>query len=368
MIDSGIVALSLSGISKGYGEIGVLHGIDMDLHQGEIVALLGPSGCGKTTTLRAIGGFVVPDSGRIRIKDVDVTRLAVPERDFGIVFQDYALFPHLTVAQNIHYGLKHRRYRARPHADRVAELLALVRMQAFADRYPAQLSGGQKQRVALARALGPSPAVLLLDEPLSALDASVRGKLQVELREVLREVGITTVIVTHDHEEAAVVADRIVLMHEGRIVQDGTPLAIYDRPRSRFCAEFLGEVNWLGGRVARGLDAQRFEALLDNGQRVVLGAGQGPLPPADTRLEIGIRPERLALADAASGPGTRNRLTGTLARTQAHRTNVELCVALDGGQSLRVVHRRDDSVPAVGSPVALDFGIDDAFYWPAEGA
>lgn len=366
MIDSSIVALSLSGISKGYGNIGVLHGIDMDLHQGEIVALLGPSGCGKTTTLRAIGGFVAPDSGRIRIKGQDVTRLAVPERDFGIVFQDYALFPHLTVAENIRYGLKHRRYRARPHAERVDELLRLVRMDAFADRYPAQLSGGQKQRVALARALGPNPAVLLLDEPLSALDASVRGKLQVELRQVLREVGITTVIVTHDHEEAAVVADRIVLMHEGRIVQDGPPLGIYDRPRSRFCAEFLGEVNWLAGRVVAHRDDGPVEAELGNGQRIVLAA-RGPRPALGSALEIGIRPERLALAEDAVRPATRNRVEGRVDRVQANRTNVELCVALDGGQSLTVTHRRDERVPAVGSRVVLGFGVDDAFYWPAEG-
>jgi ABC-type Fe3+/spermidine/putrescine transport system ATPase subunit len=367
MIDNSIVALSLVGISKGYGSIGVLHGIDMDLHQGEIVALLGPSGCGKTTTLRAIGGFVAPDSGHIRIKGVDVTRHAVPERDFGIVFQDYALFPHLTVAENIRYGLKHRRYRARPHAERVAELLALVRMEAFAERYPAQLSGGQKQRVALARALGPNPAVLLLDEPLSALDASVRGKLQMELRQVLRAVGITTVIVTHDHEEAAVVADRIILMHEGRIVQDGAPLAIYDRPHSRFCAEFLGEVNWLAGRVLHSLDEQRFSVRLANGQHVVLHARDTPVPPADTFLDIGIRPERLVPGGRADRAQTGNLISGVVSRIQANRTNVELCVALDSGQSLKVSQRRDDSVPPVGSPIGLRFGIDEAFYWPVEG-
>ena len=243
--------LRLHGIRKDFGSFSALKGIDLDIAQGEFVCFLGPSGCGKTTLLRIIAGLEVQTAGRIELAGRDISALPPAERDYGIVFQSYALFPNLTVADNVSYGLVNRKVPRREAAARVAELLALVGLPGSEGKYPAQLSGGQQQRIALARALATSPGLLLLDEPLSALDAIVRVKLRSEIRSLQRKLGVTTIMVTHDQEEAFAVADRIVVMNQGTIEQVGTAMDVYRDPATLFVADFVGRINALPA-VAQG--------------------------------------------------------------------------------------------------------------------
>src|SRR5207248_7251031 len=226
----------------------VVRNFDLSVSRCEFVSFLGPSGCGKTTTLRMIAGFEVPSAGQIRIKERDVTNLRPNQRNVGMVFQSYALFPNMTVAENVGFGLKVSKKSAGEIGRRVEEMLRLIKLPQLGGRYPSQLSGGQQQRVALARALAIKPQVLLLDEPLSALDAKIRVSLREEIRAVQRNLGITTVFVTHDQEEALSISDRIVVMNEGRADQLGTPFEIYNYPRTRFVASFVGTLNILRGR------------------------------------------------------------------------------------------------------------------------
>ena len=239
--------LEVRGLHKRYGDVTALSDISLDVAEGEFVCFLGPSGCGKTTLLRAIAGLDPQTSGTIRQKGRDVSALPPAARDFGIVFQSYALFPNLTVADNVGYGLVSRRRKRTEIAGRVTELLALVGMPDAGSRFPAQLSGGQQQRVALARALATSPGLLLLDEPLSALDARVRLRLRHEIKALQRRLGVTTIMVTHDQEEALTMADRIVVMNQGTIEQIGTPEQVYRTPASAFVADFVGAMNFLDG-------------------------------------------------------------------------------------------------------------------------
>lgn len=235
--------LSLTGVTKIYGDKTVLRAIDLDVQPGELVSLLGPSGCGKSTALKIIGGFERPEAGRVTIGGADVTHVSARSRGTGIVFQQYSLFPHITAAQNIEFGLKVQRMGRAARRTRVAELLGLVGLEEHGAKYPHQLSGGQQQRIALARALAVAPRVLLLDEPLSALDALVRERLREEIVRIHRERGTTTVMVTHDQEEALAMADRVAVMHEGRIAQFGTPQEIYRSPEPGFVASFIGVMN-----------------------------------------------------------------------------------------------------------------------------
>ncbi len=241
--------LRLSGIHKTFGAFTALGGIDLDIHRGEFVCFLGPSGCGKTTLLRIIAGLEVQTAGRIEQAGRDISRLPPAERDYGIVFQSYALFPNLTVAQNVAYGLVNRRTPRVEVDARVKELVALVGLPGSEGKVPAQLSGGQQQRIALARALATKPGLLLLDEPLSALDAIVRVHLRSEIRSLQRKLGVTTIMVTHDQEEALSVADRIVVMNAGSIEQVGTPMEVYREPATPFVADFVGRVNVLPARL-----------------------------------------------------------------------------------------------------------------------
>ncbi|WP_051710799.1 putative 2-aminoethylphosphonate ABC transporter ATP-binding protein [Andreprevotia chitinilytica] len=234
--------LRVDGIAKRFGEFIALDGIDLSVRKGEFLCLLGPSGCGKTTLLRIIAGLEAQSAGRIYLHDRDITRLPASERDYGIVFQSYALFPNLNVADNIAYGLTGRR---EDKQRRVTELLYLIGLAGIEAKYPAQLSGGQQQRVALARALATSPGLLLLDEPLSALDARVREHLRREIKALQQKLGVTTIMVTHDQEEALTMADRIVVMNHGVVEQVGTPEQIYSQPASRFVADFVGQTNWI---------------------------------------------------------------------------------------------------------------------------
>ncbi|WP_276280391.1 ABC transporter ATP-binding protein [Halorussus caseinilyticus] len=245
--------LSLRGISKSFEGVTALSDVTLDVEDGEFFTLVGPSGCGKTTTLRAIAGFESPDSGSVRFGDREMAGVAPEDRDVGIVFQNYALFPHMTVGENVAYGLRFRGTPGgRSKEGRVADLLDLVDLSGFEERSPDELSGGQRQRVALARALAPGPDVLLLDEPMSALDARLRQNLRTQVKRIQSELGITTVYVTHDQEEALAVSDRVAVINDGRVEQVGKPEDVYRRPETRFVAEFLGENNVFEGEVDGG--------------------------------------------------------------------------------------------------------------------
>ncbi len=284
--------LELDRVEVTLGGNRILHGVSLDVADGECVALLGPSGCGKTTTLRAIAGFTPVSAGAIRIAGRSVLGLPPHKRNLGLVFQDYALFPHMTVAQNIGYGLRMRGQDRATIARAVAEALALVRLSEMADRYPARLSGGQRQRVALARALVIKPDILLLDEPLGALDRKLRDAMQVELKRIHREVGVTTIIVTHDQEEALSLADRVAVMFAGDIREVERPATLYARPRSQEVMDFLGEANLLPAEVTAS-----GELRLPGG--ATLPHGKGRARP----VRLGIRPEHVAILPAAA-PGS----------------------------------------------------------------
>ncbi len=275
--------LSVRGLSKSFGPFQALKSIDLDVQAGEFVCFLGPSGCGKTTLLRAIAGLDRQNAGTIHMAGRDVSDAPPAERDFGIVFQSYALFPNLTIADNVGYGLVNQQRSRADIAARVGELLALVGLKDQGIKYPVQLSGGQQQRVALARALATSPGLLLLDEPLSALDAQVRLRLREEIRALQRRLGVTTIMVTHDQEEALSMAERIVVMNHGVIEQIGTPSEIYRKPQSAFVAEFVGRISFLPG-IVRAADAVEIDGRMF---RCTVPNGIGP----GTAVQIGLRPE-----------------------------------------------------------------------------
>jgi iron(III) transport system ATP-binding protein len=300
-------AVALDGIAKTFGRVHALRDATLTVRDGEFVCFLGPSGCGKTTLLRIIAGLERQDTGVVRIGGRDVSALPPSERNYGIVFQSYALFPNLTVARNVAYGLTTRRVTRAAIAHRVDELLDLVHLRGHRDRYPAQLSGGEQQRVALARALAPSPSLLLLDEPLSALDARVRLTLRQEIKGLQRRLGITTIMVTHDQEEALTMADRIVVMNHGAIEQIGTPVDIYSEPSSLFVARFVGQMNLLRATADTRPGWARLGAL-------ALRHRPAPAMPPGTPLRLGIRPEEVALGAGAREPD--NRLVGRVVTVQ----------------------------------------------------
>jgi spermidine/putrescine transport system ATP-binding protein len=297
--DAASADVRLEKLTKRFDEIVAVDAIDLAIPRGSFFALLGPSGCGKTTTLRMIGGFEEPSSGRILLGDRDVSQLPPYKRDVNTVFQSYALFPHLTIFENVAFGLRRKGVRSDDLKRQVREMLELVGLAQVEKRKPAQLSGGQQQRIALARALVNHPRVLLLDEPLGALDLKLRKQMQLELKRIQHEVGITFVHVTHDQEEAMTMADAIAVMHDGHIEQLGEPRELYERPSTAFVAGFLGISNLLAG-VVSGAGTVRLD-----------GAGEthcaGPLPAVGTRVSIGVRPEKLRVADSGI-----NTLTGTV--------------------------------------------------------
>jgi putative spermidine/putrescine transport system ATP-binding protein len=312
------VAVRLEGLTRRYGSVLALDGLDLDIAGGEFVALLGPSGCGKTTALRAIAGFDRPDGGRVRVDGRDVTDVPANKRDMGMVFQAYSLFPNLTVAENVAFGLRVRRRDKAERSGRAAELLELVGLADRAERYPHQLSGGQQQRVALARALAVAPQVLLLDEPLSALDAQVRVQLREEIRRIQLELGITTVFVTHDQAEALSVADRVGVLRAGRLEQIAGPDELYERPATAFVAEFVGTMNRLPARRADG------EVELLGTRRPLTGAA-----PASGTIVALVRPESLLVEADPGGAGRVVTRTFSGASTR-------LLVALPDGTEVRV--------------------------------
>ncbi len=287
------VRVSLQNVTKRYGEVTAVDGIDLDIEPGTMITLLGPSGCGKTTTLRLIAGLDLPTSGRILIGDDDVSTLSASHRDVGMVFQSYALYPHMTAGENVGYGLKVLGLPDGERRERVASALRSIGLEGYEDRYIDQLSGGQQQRIAVARALVLKPKVLLLDEPLSNLDTRLRRQMREDIRRLQRETGITSVYVTHDQAEALAVSDDIVVMDEGRIAQHGTPEDIYRRPTSSFVATFMGEANILDAVLVDGAD----------GPVLRLGAAEVRLEkhaalPNPGPVKLAVRPESVALGDA----------------------------------------------------------------------
>ncbi len=295
--------LELQDLHREFGPVKALQGIDISLGEGEFLSLLGPSGCGKTTALRLVAGFDRPDGGRILVEGKDITRVPPNKRDMGMVFQAYSLFPNLTAIQNVEFGLKIRRQDASKRRQRVGELLELVGLGHAADRYPHQLSGGMQQRVALARALAIEPRVLLLDEPLSALDAKVRVQLREEIRRIQLELGITTLYVTHDQEEALAVSDHVAVMYQGRIEQMGTPAEMYGRPATPFVAEFIGTMNRLEGIVGENGEVRHGDS------KLVVEEARSRRP--GERVLVLVRPEALELSAVVAGASDEpNVLTG----------------------------------------------------------
>jgi thiamine transport system ATP-binding protein len=297
--------VSLEGITKRYDTTTAVRDLSISVSEGEFFTLVGPSGCGKTTTLRLLGGFESPSEGSVRLHGEDVAGVPPESRNIGVVFQNYALFPHMTVGENVAYGLQFKEPPGGVSPDeRVTELLDLVGLSGFQDRDPTALSGGQRQRVAIARALAPGPDLLLLDEPMSALDARLRERLRVEIQTLQEELGITTIYVTHDQEEALAVSDRVAVMHDGRVEQVGTPREVYDRPATRFVAEFVGDNNVFSGTVT-GADGGGLDVDLGPTEVTIDAPESRNCSPGDT-VVFCVRPEQFTL-----GSGT-NQLETTV--------------------------------------------------------
>lgn len=350
------IPISLEGVQKtypAYGAGGVTHAVDsvsLEIRAGELFFLLGPSGCGKTTLLRMIAGFIPPTTGTIRFGTQDVTQVPPNQRNTGMVFQSYALWPHMTVGANVAFGLNVRKVPAQETAERVRAALAAVRLEEYAARKPNQLSGGQQQRVALARALVIRPDVLLLDEPLSNLDAKLRVELRAEIRRICKSSGITTVYVTHDQKEALSMADRIAIMNRGRVVQVGTSESLYSQPRDRFVAEFLGDTNILDGVVINQAgDAVEIDCA---GTRLQAHAN-GFTWHTQNRVWVSIRPERLQLL-----PPAERHLCGTVTDRTYLGEAIQYDVAVAGAPPIRVLTIEKLST-AVGETVAVKANPED---------
>jgi len=345
--------IEIRGVAKRFGAVTAVDSVDLTVADGELFTLLGPSGCGKTTLLRLLAGFYQPDAGTIRFGDRTVNGLPPYERRIGMVFQNYALWPHMTVADNIRYGLRLRRLPAAEVQTRLHEGLRKVNLTGFEARYPGQLSGGQQQRVALARALVLNPDILLLDEPLSNLDAKIRIQVRAEIRRLQQELRITTIYVTHDQEEALSLSDRVAVMRDGRVLQVGPPKELYERPRTRFVADFVGTNNLVPGEV-QGRDATA------RGGELLVSTALGPLRAiADGaisgRCVLAVRPENVAVGAVPAGEG--NRVPGRISLISYLGNTLRYDVETEAGLVLKADIRdpwHHDPLP-VGRPVTLSF-------------
>ncbi|MCX7354962.1 MAG: putative 2-aminoethylphosphonate ABC transporter ATP-binding protein [Alphaproteobacteria bacterium] len=349
--------LRVAGIAKSFGDVAALKDVSLSVNEGEFVCFLGPSGCGKTTLLRVIAGLEPQDAGRIERGGRDISSLPAAQRDFGIVFQSYALFPNLTVAGNVAYGLSRRGLGRAGIAARVDELLDMVGLPGIGGRYPAQLSGGQQQRVALVRALAPAPGLLLLDEPLSALDARVRVRLRQQIKALQRRLGVTTIMVTHDQEEALTLADRIAVMNHGAIEQAGTPLEIYRRPASRFVADFVGVMNVLDATADGGTARVGARTL-----RLSDGTAQsGP-------VHLCIRPEDIVVRGV--GAATVNAVSARIETLEFTGPFFRATLRLDGGDATLVADLSANDVSdltlAAGQPITVVLPPDRLRLYPRE--
>ena len=350
MKDNNAFAVRFDGVTKRFGAAKAVDNIDLAIPDGSFFSLLGPSGCGKTTSLRMIAGFETPDEGEISIRAENVNRIVPHRRDFAMVFQNFALFPHMNVAENVAFGLRMTGVAKSDREARAREALGMVRLQHFADRYPKQLSGGQQQRVAIARAIVMRPAVLLLDEPLGALDKNLREEMQVELRSLQQTLGIATVFVTHDQEEALTLSDTIAVMRDGRIEQCGTPIEVYERPVNRFVATFLGASNLFTGRI------------LSTGAETIVETDAGRLALTGTAGKTGgtalfaVRPERLRIVPhQTSGvlPATIKTIVykGATVHVYCNRAGEDIVAFLQGG---------DPALSGLAPGQSIGLGFDPA--------
>ena len=357
MSDSGI---TLEGVTKRFGSVEAVRSVALEIQEGEFFSLLGPSGCGKTTSLRMIGGFEQPDEGRILLRGVDVTTVPPNRRNVNMVFQHYALFPHMSIGDNIAFGMRLKRVDKAEQRERVAEMLRIVRLEGLEKRKPGQLSGGQQQRVALARALVNRPAALLLDEPLGALDVKLRKQMQLELKRIQSELGTTFVYVTHDQEEALAMSDRIAVMNDGVVEQVAPPRELYERPVTAFCADFIGSLNALDFRVDEVAGAQ-LVSRVSSTERLVVEAANGH-SPGDS-LKLAVRPERIRIA--ASGrpaPEEGSRLEGVVAEVIYLGSLTQFYVDTKVGRV--VSYRMNDEERGGG----IDSGRDVVLTWPVHGS
>ena len=343
-------SVSLIQLKKKFGSALAVSDFSLEIADGELVAFLGPSGCGKTTTLRMIAGFIDPTAGRVLIGEDDVTALPVHKRNTGMVFQRYALFPHMTVAHNVSFGLEMRKTPAAERAHRISLALDMVRMTEFKDRYPRQLSGGQQQRVAIARALAVEPKVFLLDEPLSNLDAKLRLEVREEIRALQQRLGLTTIFVTHDQEEALAISDRMAIMHDGKVQQVGTPEDVYEKPANLFVADFLGKMNFFSGQQSGEGQFRTQEGLTFKVAAVT----------ADT-VTIGVRPERIELSGA---PSSDNSVPVTLKSFSFLGTHIDVVLTGTGQQRLscqiaNTAADRGNRVLRTGASLFMNFKATD---------
>jgi iron(III) transport system ATP-binding protein len=349
--------VSLRQVSKSFGDTAVLQEVSLEIADRELFFLLGPSGCGKTTLLRLLAGFYQPDAGDLYFGERRLNGVPPHQRNTGMVFQNYALWPHLTVAENVGYGLEVRRVPVAEKRERVREALAIVQMEAYASRSPNQLSGGQQQRVALARALVIRPDVLLLDEPLSNLDARLRLEMREEIRRIHDRTRITTIYVTHDQKEALSLADRLAVMRDGRIEQLGGAREIYRSPANRFVAEFIGECNWLAGELATGSDTG-VTVRTAAGEFLAPRGRDGDIGPA---VWLGFRPEAVGL-----GPAPVNTLTATIAGVTYLGDVEQYLLEIPGGVRLKACEQNPLEIRRPGAPLTLHVRPEDCFVLPRE--
>ena len=344
------VGIEIRNVNLSYGANHILKNVSLSIRPGEFFAFLGPSGCGKTTLLRLIAGFNHADSGDVLLDGADISQLPPWRRDVGMVFQSYALWPHMTVARNVAFGLEERRLGRAEIAEKVSAALALVGLEAFGDRYPSQLSGGQQQRVALARTIVVEPKVLLLDEPLSNLDAKMRVQVRRELRDLQQRLGLTTIFVTHDQEEANSICDRIAVLNDGVVQQVGTPMELYQHPANLFVAGFIGKANILAGRVVATGNERAFQ--IKDGVALPLGAD--PAVPKDARIVF--RPQHATLE-----PPSAHGLAGTIAHREFLGAMVRYGVDIAGSEILvEAAFSSTTNLREVGSPVSVIIDIDRA--------
>ena len=349
------ILLSIRNISKNFGEGDVLSGVSLDVRRGEFVTLLGASGCGKTTTLRIVSGLETPDTGEVILEGRDVTALAPEDRPVNTVFQSYALFPHMNVEKNVAYGLKVRGEDKKVIAARVKEMLELVQMSEYAKRMPAQLSGGQRQRIAIARALAPQPRLLLLDEPLGALDLQLRRQMQIELKRLQKKLGITFIYITHDQEEAVNMSDRIAVMRGGKFEQLGTPEEIYDRPATRYVAQFIGRSTILDGTVE---SVNNETAVIRNENGSFSVATRYASLKAGQKAEICVRTERMR---ASKTPVDGFALPATVREVRYAGGSVEIFAAMqDGTEAVATSDQPLAMAPLAGKTVYLHWAIGQA--------
>ncbi len=356
------IDVRLDRVSKLFGDAAAVDDLSLDIQEGEFFSMLGPSGCGKTTTLRMIGGFEEPTYGTVYLGGRDVTTLPPYKRDVNTVFQSYALFPHLNVYENIAFGLRRKKVDKGDIDTRVRDAMTLVDLIGFESRKPPQMSGGQQQRVALARALVNHPKVLLLDEPLGALDMKLRKQMQLELKSIQQEVGITFIYVTHDQEEAMTMSDRLAVMRHGKIDQIGPPEAVYETPATEFVAGFLGASNMLDGEVKETNNGRTTIALSTGG---TVTTNTNSVPPGITTVRVGVRPEKITIVpDDGNAPADRNTVTGLLRMSTYIGVNYQYKVEGPGGHELTVYVQNlggEGSQPVPGQRVRLEWLPEHTF-------